>query len=727
MEEYKKDDRGRSKAKRLTEADPHTKVDSSTWTPPEALEADVKTGARPLVKRLYKKGGKVVGKHEGKDSHKHGGRMPRKTGGRTNKLTPDSLINRDVRTANEAREGEKHVGGFKKGGKAKHRADGGQTEAQRVGAAQSRSNKAYDNAWDTAGKWADFSPSGIGNKSNMDLSMDAAKAYMASRDADTAKSQAGMKKGGRAHKFGGGMMGNNPVSQQNQMMGKASGMMKKGGKVHKKARGGAEADYADRNYGADELSQMVNNMSSVEPMGTSYAKVPRPTARPADKPEVYTGPKPKTNPGPGLKKGGKISHPDEKADRQLIKSMIKPTAFKAKGGKAMHHDDCTCKMCWGGRTGKYSGGGIFSGDSKTKIPGDVGGRQAKKGGGESSSMYDDPNYWSGAHYDLFSGWQNLDKATPDQIAAMNSADRARAMEAQGNAPTRMGGMPGAGYGAGSRRSAPKPSPMAAGASDLSMMDPQQRAQANQGAGRYDPTQSPTWQAPPPRPQNTYMPGIRQGGAGEPAIVFGNPSGMENDPSSYAARERDFVQRQNQRLRDSMDAGINSDLTPRPGQSPMDTSEQSYGLTPEQEDALPRKSGGRAKGKTNVNIIIATGKGGQPQGMMGGQPMPNAPVSPRIPQQQPPMPQGGMPPQGMPPMPPQGGMPMPRKHGGRTGYPIDSGAGGGEARLEKKDAYGLKPARKAGGRTGYPIETGSGGGEARLDKVKAYGLTPPKRK
>jgi hypothetical protein len=40
-----------------------------------------------------------------------------------------------------------------------------------------------------------------------------------------------------------------------------------------------------------------------------------------------------------------------------------------------------------------------------------------------------------------------------------------------------------------------------------------------------------------------------------------------------------------------------------------------------------------------------------------------------------------------------GYPMPRKSGGRTGYPIDSGAGGGNARLEKIDAYGLKPSKR----------------------------------
>jgi len=37
------------------------------------------------------------------------------------------------------------------------------------------------------------------------------------------------------------------------------------------------------------------------------------------------------------------------------------------------------------------------------------------------------------------------------------------------------------------------------------------------------------------------------------------------------------------------------------------------------------------------------------------------------------------------------------------------------------------ARKSGGRAGYPIETGSGGGEARLDKIKAYGLAPSRKK
>lgn len=104
------------KAKRLASGDPHEKVDSSTWMPPEPEDAGVKTGARPISKRQYKSGGKVHGHH----AKKRADRAKRKDGGRaTRYLTPDNLINRDVRMANDVREGTKHVGAFKHGGKAK--------------------------------------------------------------------------------------------------------------------------------------------------------------------------------------------------------------------------------------------------------------------------------------------------------------------------------------------------------------------------------------------------------------------------------------------------------------------------------------------------------------------------------------------------------------------------------------------------------------------------------
>ena len=93
------------------------------WSPAEPLNADVKTGARPVGKgaRLYNKGGKV----SGAEAKTRADRKPRKSGGRTvEKEIGVGMANKDVRAANEEREGLKHVGAFKKGGKAK-RATGG--------------------------------------------------------------------------------------------------------------------------------------------------------------------------------------------------------------------------------------------------------------------------------------------------------------------------------------------------------------------------------------------------------------------------------------------------------------------------------------------------------------------------------------------------------------------------------------------------------------------------
>ena len=104
-------------ARLISRADPKAKVDASGYTPPDALDADVKTGARPLSRRLFRKGGKVVAMH-GEHAHHHAGRKPRKSGGKA--LTANSLVNRNVREANEERDGIKHVGAFKRGGKAMH-------------------------------------------------------------------------------------------------------------------------------------------------------------------------------------------------------------------------------------------------------------------------------------------------------------------------------------------------------------------------------------------------------------------------------------------------------------------------------------------------------------------------------------------------------------------------------------------------------------------------------
>ena len=148
------------------------------------------------------------------------------------------------------------------------------------------------------------------------------------------------------------------------------------------------------------------------------------------------------------------------------------------------------------------------------------------------------------------------------------------------------------------------------------------------------------------------------------------------------------------------------------------------------DVKPRadklKRGGKthgkhSKGHTTVNVVVGAHSkpqpvpvpvpvGGPPPGA-GGPPMP-------------PPPDGGagmMPPGGPGGAP--GGPPMGLKTGGRAKRDMGGAAPGPKASNSQRDPIGGMPDGhfKKGGKTkGYPIETGSGGGIARLDKAKAYG-------
>ena len=120
----------RDKAKAMS-SQKDSKVDSSDWSPAEMLNADVKTGLRPISRRAFKTGGKVMGEA----CAPRGDRKPRKKGGKVEvenekseaKQYAIAKMNRNVKEANEEREGIKQVGGMKKGGVAK-KADGGKAD-----------------------------------------------------------------------------------------------------------------------------------------------------------------------------------------------------------------------------------------------------------------------------------------------------------------------------------------------------------------------------------------------------------------------------------------------------------------------------------------------------------------------------------------------------------------------------------------------------------------------
>jgi len=80
-------DKMKAKAKAMAGGGDSSYVGASTWSKSEPLDADVQTGMRPVSRQHRKDGGLVK-----------------------------ELVNRDVKEANEDREGKKHVGGMKSGG-----------------------------------------------------------------------------------------------------------------------------------------------------------------------------------------------------------------------------------------------------------------------------------------------------------------------------------------------------------------------------------------------------------------------------------------------------------------------------------------------------------------------------------------------------------------------------------------------------------------------------------
>jgi len=197
----------RDKISRLMRTDPKAKVDGSSYVPPEPLDADVKTGLRPVSRRQFKRGGKVA-KMEGGYCKPRADRKMRKNGGAL--ATPDNIINRDVKEANEKRAGKKHVGGMKKGGAAKraHKMDGGDVAQFLSPAYALAKNKKLRQALSPLAAAADLKRGGKAEHEDVKMDKALIKKMVHKHEAakHPGKPMTKLKRGGYAKKAGGGYM-----------------------------------------------------------------------------------------------------------------------------------------------------------------------------------------------------------------------------------------------------------------------------------------------------------------------------------------------------------------------------------------------------------------------------------------------------------------------------------------------------------------------------------------
>ena len=362
------------------------KVDSSTWTPDEMLNADAKTGMRPISRRAFKAGGKVEGEKAKTDLSRSPRGFQEKVG----------LANTNQKDANEEREGKKHVGGMKRGGRAGYQDAGVVSAAEldavgpRTGGEASEPKTQKTKSWAEIGDLEAKSNAELRARGDMTRRKDGGRTAKASGGSDLAPKTSPFppKKTADVGKWRG-------VKTTNYRTGEQTNPMEMGQQIRSaNARGLdreqlAEAKYAASSEGRAErdakLASANKNMvgRSGAPSGT-FAKVP-------EAPRMGHHPTPSGAGGwldndsstgagnySGYKKGGMAkkfegSAKDEMQDKKLAAkrkmTMKEWEASKADekhdsqksmkglkaGGKAAHDKDCACKAC-GGRMARATGG-----------------------------------------------------------------------------------------------------------------------------------------------------------------------------------------------------------------------------------------------------------------------------------------------------------------------------------------------------------------------------------
>ena len=307
-------------------------VDASGWTAYDPLDADVKTGMRPVSRRAYKSGGKVDAKPEGKMCGGRADRKAKKDGG---KAIAMAYANRNMKEANEERDGKKHVGGMKSGGRAKKYVGGGMPYGganfgipQGTGVSKMREMAGYKKGGKVSGETWEHSKEDLKQDKKLakkhGMSMEKWEKSKLDKKHDAQQSSKGLKAGGRAKKQeGGGMTAK-----------EAAALM----------------------AGRDPYAE--SSMVGVTP--------PKPRPRPEMTPSVrrkmdagkYT---PKADPYEdrvymGRKSGGKVDHDAHKAIGHAVGAAMK--AYMGENEEYEDEEDERKERKSGGRVAKAYGGGF---------------------------------------------------------------------------------------------------------------------------------------------------------------------------------------------------------------------------------------------------------------------------------------------------------------------------------------------------------------------------------